>query len=194
MKKIIMTIMAAVTLLFTGCETDEAVIVNGATTAGSLAMLTWFSIDNPDKEVKVVLKDIVDVITKSTVAVGEGKTYLDSVLPNVQEIVVKQDKLNDYQKQLINAGAVVILNGIDTYLATNEKVKANVELVNKVVGAFGKGCQSVLLLPDDCPECQYASKARAARSVQCRGGKFVTDAPVEAKAVDNKKAESKPAK
>ena len=175
MKKIIMIIMAAATLLFTGCDKDEAVIVNGATTAGSLAMLTWFSIDNPDKEVKVVLKDIVDVITKSTVAVGEGKTYLDSVLPNVQEIVLKQEKLNDYQKQLINAGAVVILNGIDTYLATNEKVKANVELANKVVGAFGKGCQSVLLLPDDCPECQVSRKAYASRGAKCRGGKFVIE-------------------
>ena len=187
MKKIIMAVMAAATLLFTGCEKDETVLVNGATTAGSLAMLTWFSIDNPDQEVKVVLKDIVDTITKSTVAVGEGKTYLDSVLPNVQEIVLKQEKLTDYQKQLINAGAVVILNGIDTYLATNEKVKANVELVNKVVGAFGKGCQSVLILPDDCPECQVAKKAYATRNVKVRGGKFVVDAPAE-----NKKAEAKP--
>ena len=54
-----MTIMAVATLLFAGCEKDEAILVNGATTAGSLTMLTWFSIDSPDKEVKVVLKDVV---------------------------------------------------------------------------------------------------------------------------------------
>ena len=174
MKKIIMTIMAVATLLFAGCEKDEAILVNGATTAGSLTMLTWFSIDSPDKEVKVVLKDVVDTITKSSVSVGEGKTYLESVLPSVQEIVVKHEKLNDYQKRLINAGAVVVLNGIDTYLSTNKKVKENVELVNKVVGAFGKGCQSVLILPDDCPECQVARKAYASRNIQCRGGKFIT--------------------
>ena len=175
MKKIIMTVLAAATLLFTGCDKDEAVLVNGATTAGSLAMLTWFSIDNPDQEVKTVLKEVINLVTESTVAVGEGKTYFDSVLPVVQEFVLKQEKLTDYQKQLINAGSVVILNGIDTYLATNKKVKENVELVNKIVGAFGKGCQSVLGLPEDCPECVAAKKVYATRALKCRGGKFVAD-------------------
>ena len=67
----------------------------------------------------------------------------------------------------------MILNGIDTYLATNEKVKTNAGLVSKVVGAFGKGCLSVLNLPEDCPECQRAKTVYATRSLKCRGGKFI---------------------
>lgn len=189
MKKIIMSIMAAVTLLFTGCEWDETAITGAANSAGSIAMLTWFSIDNPDPEVKTVLKDVVNTITKASVDVAGGNTYLDSVLPQVQEIALKQEKLNDYQKQLILAGSVVVLNGIDTFLATNAKAKENAETISKVVAAFGKGCQSVLALGGDCPECQYVEKARAARNLKVRGGKFVADATVEAKAVDNKKVE-----
>lgn len=174
MKKLIITLVAAVTMLFSGCDPNETTMISAANTAGSIAMLTWFSIDNPDPEVKAVLKDVVGYITTATVAVGEGKTYLDSVLPAVQEIALKQDKLNDYQKTLINAGAVVILNGIDTYIGTNEKVKANAELVGKVVGAFGKGCLSVLNLGEDCQECKRARDVYATRNLKCRGGKFIT--------------------
>ena len=173
MKKMIITMVAALSMLFTGCDPSESTLVGAANTAGSIAMLTWFSIDNPDPQVKAVLKDVVGYVTTATVAVGEGKTYLDSVLPAVQDIILKQEKLNDYQKTLINAGSVVILNGIDTYLATNEKVKANAELVSKVVAAFGKGCQSVLNLPEDCPECKRARAVYATRNVKCRGGKFI---------------------
>ena len=174
MKKIIITLVAAVSMLFTGCDPDkEATITSAANTAGSIAMLTWFSIDNPDPQVKAVLKEVVSNVTTASVDVASGKTYLDSVLPVVQEIALKQEKLNDYQKTLINAGAVVILNGIDTYLATNSKVKDNAELVSKVVGAFGKGCLQVLNMPEDCPECQRAKAVYATRSLKCRGGKFV---------------------
>ena len=173
MKKLIVTLMAAVTLMFTGCEPNETTLIAAANTAGSIGMLTWFSIDNPDPQVKAVLKDIVGYVTDATVAVGEGQTYLDSILPAVQEIVAKQEKLNDYQKTLIHAGSVVILNGIDTYLAANEKVKANAELVGKVVGAFGKGCLTVLNMPEDCPECRRAKAVYATRNLKFRGGKFV---------------------
>ena len=173
MKKLIIAMFTAFTVLFTGCEPNEATLVGAAQTTGSIAMLTWFSIDNPDQQVKAVLKDIVGSITTASVAVGEGETYLDAVLPQVQEIALKQKHLNDYQKTLINAGAVVILNGIDTYLATNEKVKKNAELVSKVVAAFGKGCASVLNMPDDCPDCQRARKVYQTRSLKCREGKFV---------------------
>ena len=173
MKKTIMAMLAASMMLFTGCDPSESTLVAAANTSGSIAMLTWFSIDNPTPEVKAVLKDVVGIITTATVDVGAGGSYLDSLLPAIQELALKQEKLNDYQKTLINAGAVVILNGIDTYLGTNEKVKTNVELVNKVVGAFGKGCLSVLNLPEDCPECQVSRSVYAKRNLKCRGGKFV---------------------
>ena len=173
MKKLIITMCAAATFLFAGCDWNESAIVSAANSAGSIAMLTWFSIDDPDAEVKAVLKDVVTSVTTATVQVAEGKTYLDSILPQIQELVLKT-KLNDYQKTLVNAGSVVLLNGIDTFLATNAKIKEDAELVSKVVAAFGKGCLSVLNMKDDCPECQYAKKVYSIRSMKCRGGKFVT--------------------
>ena len=173
MKKFIIAMLASVTMFMSGCNWNETAVTTTATTAGQIAMLTWFSIDNPDPQVKAVLKDVVGKITTTSVDVAAGKTYLETVLPIVQEIAVKQDKLNDYQKTLINAGAVVILNGIDTFIASNKKVKDNVDLLNKVVGAFAKGCLTVLEMPEDCPECRNAKKVYATRSLKCRAGKFV---------------------
>ena len=145
-----------------------------ASTAGNLTMLTWFSIDNPDAQVKEVLKEVVSKVTSATVKVGEGATYMEAVLPEVQAIALKQEKLNDYQKTLINAGAVVILNGIDTFLAANEKIKSDSALVNKVVGAFGNGCLAVLNMGEDAPEIKRARGVYESRSLKCRGGKFIT--------------------
>ena len=176
MKKIIMGMIAACAMLFgiCGCDWNETTMTTTATTAGNLTMLTWFSIDNPDAQVKEVLKEVVSKVTSATVKVGEGATYMEAVLPEVQEIALKQEKLNDYQKTLINAGAVVILNGIDTFLATNEKVKTDASLVNKVVGAFGNGCLAILNMGEDAPEIKRARGVYESRSLKCRGGKFIT--------------------
>ena len=174
MKKLLVTLVAAVTLLFSGCEWSETTITNTATTAGNIAMLTWFSIQNPDQTVKDILKDVVANITTATVQVAEGKTYLDSFLPQVQELANKNEKLTSNQKMLISAGAVVILNGIDTFLDSNEKVKTDAALVNKVVSAFGKGCLSVLNLSSDSKEIKRARAVNGivtGKTVSCSAGK-----------------------
>lgn len=173
MKQIIVSLALMLTFL-TGCEPmSESALIATANTAGQLCQLTWFSIDDPDCEVKAALKDIVTTVTTTSVQVAEGATYLEAILPSVQELALKQEKLNEYQKTLINAGAVVILNGIDTFLATNEKVKTDAALVSKVVGAFGKGCLVVLNMKDDCCEIKRAKAVFATRSLKCRGGKFI---------------------
>ena len=176
MKKVIMGMIAACAMLcgICGCDWNETTMTTTATTAGQIACLTWFSIDNPDAQVKAVLKEVVAKVTSATVKVGDGATYIEAVLPEVQEIALKQEKLNDYQKTLINAGAVVILNGIDTFLAANEKIKSDSALVNKVVGAFGNGCLAVLNMGEDAPEIKRARGVYESRSLKCRGGKFIT--------------------
>ena len=176
MKKVIMGMIAACAMLcgICGCDWNETTMTTTATTAGQIACLTWFSIDDPDAQVKEVLKEVVSKVTSATVKVGEGATYMEAVLPEVQAIALKQEKLNDYQKTLINAGAVVILNGIDTFLATNEKVKTDASLVNKVVGAFGNGCLAVLNMGENAPEIKRARGVYESRSLKCRGGKFIT--------------------
>ena len=176
MKKVIMGMIASVAMLcgICGCDWNETTMTTTASTAGQIACLTWFSIDDPDAQVKEVLKEVVAKVTSATVKVGEGATYMEAVLPEVQAIALKQEKLNDYQKTLINAGAVVILNGIDTFLASNEKVKTDATLVNKVVGAFGNGCLAVLNMREDAPEIKRARGVYESRSLKCRGGKFIT--------------------
>lgn len=173
MKKLIITMFAAIGIMFSGCTPDETTIVMAAQSAGSIGLLTWFSIDDPDPAVKATLKEVITYVNGASVKVADGDTYLDSLLPYVQEFVLKQEKLTDYQKQLINAGSVVVLNGIDTFMAANPKVKENADLVNKVVGAFCKGALSVLSMPEDCPECQRAKAVYQMRSMKCRSGKFV---------------------
>lgn len=175
MKKLIITMLAAIGLAFSGCTPNEAMLVSTANTAGTIGMLTWFSIDNPDPEVKAVLKEVITYVDGATVKVGEGETYLDSILPYVQEFVAKNEKLTDYQKTLINAGSVVVLNGIDTFMASNPKVKEDGELVGKVVSSFCKGCLTVLNMPEDCAECKRAKAVYEKRSMKCRGGKFVME-------------------
>ena len=132
MKKLIITMLAAVGIMFGGCTPDENTLVSAAQTAGTIGMLTWFSIDNPDPQVKATLKEVITYVDSTSVKVGEGDTYLESLLPYVQKFVGEQEKLTDYQKQLINAGSVVILNGIDTFMASNPKVKENAELGSRV--------------------------------------------------------------
>lgn len=175
MKKIIIPIIAMAMAFITGCDMNESATISTANTAGNLTMLTWFSIDNPDCEVKAVLKEVIGKVTSASVSVGEGNTYLDSVLPEIQNLAIGKDNLTDYQKTLISSGSVIILNGIDTFLASNEKVKGNAELVSKIVGAFGKGCLTVLNMKDDCCEIRKARAVYNIRSMKCRDGKFTMD-------------------
>lgn len=175
LKKLLVAILAIGTIGITGCDVTEEQLVIGAETAGELTMLTWFSIDNPDAEVKAVLKEVIGKITSASVKVGEGETYLEAVLPEIQDFVLKRTDLNEYQKALINSGSVIVLNGIDMYLDKNEKVKENVVLVNKVVGAFGKGCLKVLAMEENSLELRKARSVYRMRSMKCRGGRFVSE-------------------
>ena len=173
MKKLITIALAAIALVFSGCDLNESNLVATANISGNITLLTWFSIDNPPPEVKAVLKEVISNVTTASVQVAEGKTYLDSLLPQVQEIALKQNKLNDYQKTLINAGTVAILNGIDTFIASNEKLKTNAQLLSKVVGAFGKGCLTVLDMKDGDVEIKRARGVYELRNMKCRGGKYI---------------------
>lgn len=174
MKKLLVTLVASATMMFSGCDMSESQLIATANTTGTIAMLTWFAVDNPDTQVKSALKVVIGNIEKASVDVGSGKTYLESVLPGIQEIVIQMHDINEYQKALINGGAVVVLHGIDTYLDKNPEIKTNVELVNKVDAAFCKGCLTVLKMEENAPEIMRTRGVYQLRSMKCRGGKFVT--------------------
>lgn len=173
MKKLIFTLVASATMLFTGCDMSEEQLIVAANTTGRIALLTWFAVDNPDTAVKSGLKVVIGSIEKASVDVGSGKTYLESVLPEVQAMIVQMHDINEYQKELINIGSVIVLSGIDTYLDNNPDIKTNVELVNKVVAAFCGGCLDVLKKEENDPEVMRARGVYQLRSMKCRNGKFV---------------------
>lgn len=175
MKKLIITMLASIGIMLSGCTPNETTLVTAANTAGTIGFLTWFSIDNPDVTTKNTLKEVITYVNSATVKVAEGDTYLDTLLPYVQKFVGENEKLTDFQKQIINAGSVVLLNGIDTFMDANPKIKADAELVTKVVSAFCKGCLTVLNMPEDCPECKRAREVYKMRNMKCRYGEFVAE-------------------
>lgn len=127
-----------------GCDPDESAIVAGANTAGNLALSTWFAIDVPDTSVINALDEIVGIVSDATVNLGAGESFVDAVLPQLQKAITAHSKLTAAQRNLVNTGAVVVLNGLDAYIATNERVRGNVALASKVVAAFVSGCRTAL--------------------------------------------------
>lgn len=165
MKKIkLMLVAAAVSvasaiLVLTGCTPDETLLVAGANTAGNLAVSAWFAIDDPDENVKTVLKDVVTLVGDSASSVGEGTSYVDALTPVVQEFIVRYDTLTPAQMNLINTGASVVLSALDTFIDSKPELKGNMELVNKVVAAFCKGCLTAIERSEDCCSARSIKKA-----------------------------------
>lgn len=152
-------VAASVVTLVTGCTPNDTVLIAAANTAGNLGLSAWFAIDDPDPEVKAVLKDVVTMVGASATAVGEGGSYVDSLTPAIQEFVAKRDELTPAQKNLINTGASVVLSTLDTFIDSNPEVKGNSERVSKVVAAFCKGCLTAIARSEDCCSAKSLKKA-----------------------------------
>lgn len=169
MKAMAATVSAAVVLL-SGCDTSEATLTMAANTAGNLGISAWFAIDDPDATVKDTLKTVVGTVAQASVKVGEGESYVSALTPLIQADVAKNDRLTNAQKNLINTGASVVLSGLDTFIASNEKVKTNAELLSKVVAAFGRGCLTAIERSETTVAAQAIRKAHAAIRMKYRSG------------------------
>lgn len=157
---------AAMSALFTGCEPpNETVLVAAANTAGNLGLSAWFAIDDPDAEVKEVLKDVVTLVSDGASQVSEGGSYIDALTPAVQKFVAENDKLNPAQKNLINVGASVMLSALDTFIDANPEVKTNATLVTKVVASFCRGCLTAIKRSNDCDNCRDCSPQKKAHRI-----------------------------
>lgn len=143
-KDMLALMLGATVVAATGCDPDESVIIAGASTAGNLALSTWFAIDVPDAPVIDVLDEIVGRVAAAADSIGTGESCIDAVLPQLQKAIADHTKLTPAQRNLVNTGAVVVLNGIDAYIATNERIRGNVALTSRVVAAFVSGCRTAL--------------------------------------------------
>ena len=145
----VVTVASAVTFM-TGCTPDDSILIAAANTAGNLGLSAWFAIDDPDQQVKTVLKDVVQIVGESASAISDGGSYVDALAPHIQELIAKRDELTPAQKNLINTGAVVILGTLDTFLDSKPEVRGNADRVSKVVAAFCKGCLVAITRSEDC--------------------------------------------
>lgn len=132
--------LVAATTVITGCEKDETALLAAANTAGNIAVSAWFAIQEPDGQVKTVLKDVVTLTVSASGKIGEGESYVNALTPVVQEVIAKHDELTPAQKNLINLGSSVILSNIDVFIDSKPELKGNAELVSRCVAEFGKGC------------------------------------------------------
>lgn len=146
----------------TGCTPNESTILAAANTAGNLGLSAWFVIDEPDAKVKAVLKDVVTMVGDSTSKVGAGESYVDALTKPIQDFVAGRDGLTPAQKNLINAGAAVILGTLDTFIGSNPDIQGNVKLVSNVVAAFCKGCLTAIERSEDSAEAKALKKAHEA--------------------------------
>ena len=143
-RDVLALMLGASVVAATGCDPDESVVVAGANTAGNLALSTWFALDAPDDAVVRALDEIVGYVSAATVDLGTGEPFVDAVMPQIQKAISGNDKLTPAQRNLVNTGSVVILNGLDAYIATNERVRGNVALTARVVASFVSGCRSAI--------------------------------------------------
>ena len=160
MKKLII-VATALFMGFAGCTPNETVLLAGANTAGNLGLSAWFAIDDPDANVKTVLKDVVTLVGDSAGTVADGGSYVEALTPAVQKFVAERDGLTNAQKNLINVGASVILGTLDTFVSSNEELKGNATLVSKVVSAFCTGCLTAIDRSEDCCSDKALKKAHA---------------------------------
>lgn len=165
--------VASALTLVTGCTPNDTVLIAAANTAGNLGLSAWFAIDDPDPSVKQVLGDVVALVGDSASAVGEGKSYTEALTPSVQKLVANYDGLTPAQRNLINTGASVVLGALDTFIDSKPELKGNAELVNKVVGAFCKGCRTAIERSEDCCTAKTLKLAH-------RNGKMRYDAKAKA--------------
>ena len=156
MKKMLTCMLAAVVLVFTGCEYDENAAINTTKTAGTLALTAWFAIDDPGATVKSNLTEVVNIISTVTVT---NSTYIDTVYPVVVKYVDKTDKLTQPQKTLIESGSLIILSGIDQLFIRYPEMSKNRDIERKFVNAFCEGCIVALKLNNDDTNIVMSKKA-----------------------------------
>jgi len=156
MKKTLIGLCAGM-LMLAGCDWNEGVALVATQAAGKLAMTTWFAVDDPGVEVKSALKNAVGIIQSAEV---EGATYKETLFPEIVKLVdTKYPELDDFKKQLIESGAIIVLGGIDQLFINNEKLASNRDLARKYISAFCAGVNAALVAAETDASIENSSKA-----------------------------------
>ena len=142
MKKILMTVIAALAMIFAGCDKEPTVEAMTATStavgkaAGYVA--NQIKIDDKSREV------VIEIMTKaSEVVPAKDQSFADAWAPIAKEItdkLIAEGKISQAQSVLINSAFGVACKGLD-YLVTVRypKVKKYENLVSAGVKGFTGG-------------------------------------------------------
>lgn len=143
MKKLMCVIATMCGMMFSGCDFNEQATLNATTVAGTLAVTTWFAIDDPGDIVKAKMQEVIVIIKDMS---KEGVSNLDAIYPVIEQKVVSDVKLTDIQKQLILSGSTIILGALDEVFIQKPEIAQNSENVKKYIYAFCNGCDIALKL------------------------------------------------
>lgn len=153
----------AVSLLMTGCNLSDDQIKVVAQNAGLAASITWIAYDNPDNTAKGLLGEALSVVKTNIVSIQEGKTYMESLYPQV-EIFVRSDSVPDQYEPLVLAGSMASLNALDLLFLTNPEWKSREQLTLGVVNSFIFGVKNGLGLDGNDPLVIQANIVSSKRS------------------------------
>ena len=142
MKKIVLTIIAAFAMLFTGCDKDPTVeeMAATATAVGKAAGFVANQTKIDDKSRAVV----IEIVTKASSVVPEkDQSFADAWTPIAKEVtdkLVKEGKIDEGQSVLINGAFAVACRGLDYLVSVRyPKAKKYENLVSAGVKGFTGG-------------------------------------------------------
>ena len=155
-------------LYMTGCKVTPDQVTAIANAVGLFSSVTWIAIDNPPKEVKTAVIDVLGVVMDKSSSVSEGQTYLVVLYPEVVKII--DNKVAEQYRPLCKAGAATLLGQLDILFAAHPEWKTDEQIALDVTVAFCLGADQGLSL-SDTDLMIVAAKQSAAKRVQIMSGK-----------------------
>ena len=143
MKKILMVVLAAMAVFFTGCDKDLPTPEKMETTSRAIGVAAGYVAGQTkmDAEAKTAVVEIMTEVSKATPA--KGQTFEEAWTPVAKEVVAKlvaDGKLKEGQDVLVLAAFNVATKGLDyTFNVRYPKAKEVADLVNAAVRGFTNG-------------------------------------------------------
>jgi len=165
MKKFAYAVLVGILgFLFVGCDkpTDQQCLVISKQ-AGTVAVVTWFGIDNPDKEIKDCVKEVVTLIQSKAKDVTAGQSFSVTLTPVVDEYI--KSKVADQYKPLTTVGSSMILSGLDLLFAMHPEYSQNQTFALQLVSEFCGGAILGLSLDEADKIIQITKSQNKARSI-----------------------------
>lgn len=171
MKKIITAVVSILLVLAmaVGCKVSTAQAKIIANYAGLFSSVTWIAYDNPSASAIEGVKTVLDVIVQKASDIESGKTYLETIYPELVKFI--DEKIPEQDRPLCKAASLTLLNGIDTLFSMHPEWKTDQDFALDLVKSYIDGAKIGLgLRADDKIMIQARSAAEArAKALEKKG-------------------------